>query len=158
MKSMPELVLLSLGRTEFMALHKAAAAGDPDAIDALGTLWSDHQDKEIECFTCGNTIEERPLFAMILPEYNDNSRLIAAPLCTTCKNRPPTLRWAPMSANAQENLSHQKQGQAGQLLAVPAEQSPAMMAAAVVMVTVVFLVVLAGLSGVLLSGMFGHPR
>jgi hypothetical protein len=38
---MPELVLLTLTRNEFLALSKAAEAGDQAALDAIKAMWPD---------------------------------------------------------------------------------------------------------------------
>jgi hypothetical protein len=89
-----ELVLLSLNRKEFLDLAKRSEAGEATAIDAIGRLWDDHRHKAIACFLCDEAVDTTvPIFSMILPEHNDN-QLIAAPLCTRCRDLPPMLRWS----------------------------------------------------------------
>ena len=87
-----ELVLLSFSRAEFRALHKAATAGDEQAVQQIDSIWEEYKDREIECFICGRECEHPP-FALMLPEPNSGAQVIAAPLCPACRDLDPMRRW-----------------------------------------------------------------
>src|SRR4051794_26497993 len=89
---MAELVLLSLNRLEFNLLHKRACKGDESAVHAIESIWQAYNDSELECFLCGNVVLQRPIFTQVLPEHNDHSKLIAAPLCAGCRDLPSLVR------------------------------------------------------------------
>jgi hypothetical protein len=94
-----ELILLTLDRDEFLALHKRAAAGDRQAIEAIADLW---EGTETVCFLCDEPARpagsSEPVFTHVLPDV-DNGRggvaqLLAVPLCPGCRDLPPTVRWS----------------------------------------------------------------
>ena len=47
---MSELILLSLNRAEFLALHDAAAKGDEAATAAIAAMWDEYKDVESRLF------------------------------------------------------------------------------------------------------------
>ena len=84
---MAALVLLNLDRREFESLHKRANGGDEAAAQELESLWDDYRDRALACFTCDSVVEWL-VFNMVLPEQGDYGKLIAAPLCNTCRALP----------------------------------------------------------------------
>jgi hypothetical protein len=88
---MAELILLSLQRAEFLAMHRAGLNGDQSAARALVKLWADYNDRELACFLCDAPVE-RPVATQVLPENHDDAKLLAAPLCERCRDLPPMLR------------------------------------------------------------------
>jgi hypothetical protein len=87
------LVLLSLDRVEFLATTSAAESGDEDACEIIRHMWDDHLAAgEINCFLCDSPVE-LPIFALICPEYMDNSKLLACPLCLACRGLPSQRRY-----------------------------------------------------------------
>jgi hypothetical protein len=88
-----EPVLLSVDAAQFIAVHKAAATGDQEAIQAIEALWDAYKGQEIPCFFC-DEIVQRPVFTHVLPEYGTNQTLIGAPLCEKCRSLPQGVRWS----------------------------------------------------------------
>ncbi len=86
---MAELVLLTLNRREFHLLFQRARQGDEQAMAELDAFWDQH--KEIACFLCDATISERP-FTLMLPETGKSPMIMAAPLCTVCRELAPMVR------------------------------------------------------------------
>ena len=86
------LTLLTLERETFLPLHTAAEQGDEDAARQIEALWADYADGEIECFLCGGVVMVRPIRAVIVPDYNNDS-LLAMPLCEPCFDLPKAQRW-----------------------------------------------------------------
>jgi hypothetical protein len=89
---MPELVLLTFDRGQFEALHRAAGKGNEAALGDLLAPWAPYKDTELECFICGGLVTERPPFVTMLPERDDRSKVIAAPVCTNCHDLPKLVR------------------------------------------------------------------
>jgi hypothetical protein len=76
-----ELILLTLDRDWLLALHKRAQQGDQEAIASIAATWNDYKDREIACFICDQPVDQStPICMQILPEYNDDTKLIGAPV------------------------------------------------------------------------------
>ena len=88
---MPELVLLSFDRGEFRKLHKAALSGDEQAVQQIETIFAAYKEQGVACFLCDSETHEP--FCMMLPDGADYQKLIAAPLCTSCRDLAPMQRW-----------------------------------------------------------------
>jgi hypothetical protein len=89
---MPEPVLLTFDRGQFEALHRVAGKGNESALGDLLAPWEPYKDTELECFICGGLVTERPPFVTMLPERDDRSKVIAAPVCTNCHDLPKPVR------------------------------------------------------------------
>jgi hypothetical protein len=87
---MPELMLLQLDKAEFDQLGKLAAIGDEAALSALETLRRGNPDGA--CFLCNDVVGENA-FQQLLPEYDDRTKLLVAPLCANCGGLPNMQRW-----------------------------------------------------------------
>jgi len=90
----PELVLLSFSRAEFVSLHRAATRdGDLDAVQAIESVWDEYQGRELACFLC-HGVAAKPPYTMVLPDpIQERAKLIGAPLCPTCRDLPDMVRW-----------------------------------------------------------------
>ena len=89
---MPEtLTLLSFNRTEFTARYRAAARGDETALAELEAIFDGYT--PLSCFLCDREVEG-DVFALMLPERRDHSRVLAAPLCQQCRVLPSMQRMA----------------------------------------------------------------
>jgi hypothetical protein len=91
MSDAPELILLSFSRAEFVSLHRAALKGDEEAVQAIETMWDDYRDRPVECLLCATECRH-PWFTMMLPDHV-HAKLVAAPLCPTCRDLPTMVRW-----------------------------------------------------------------
>jgi hypothetical protein len=91
-----ELVVLSLDRVEFLALHRTAAQGNRAAIEAIASIWAPYRETELACFLCDRAAPNDPVTglprALMLPENQVYEKLIAAPLCQDCFDLPLMLR------------------------------------------------------------------
>jgi hypothetical protein len=92
---MPELILISVERSEVVAKDHAVRCGDAEALKWFKSLWDQHQDQSLSCFVCDEEIAYPP-FAIVLPDYADatQERMIAAPLCNKCQALPKMQRLA----------------------------------------------------------------
>lgn len=89
---MPELILLSLSRPDFIKLHNAHLSGDKQATDTLKNMWADYEHRDdLVCFICDRPAN-RPIVCQILPENRVYEKLIAAPLCQRCFDLPNAVR------------------------------------------------------------------
>ena len=104
---MAELVLLTFDRAAFGQVHKAASKGDEAALREMEHLWDDYAACVIECFLCG-AVTENPPFSMTMPERNNDSKVIIAPLCTACGDLPRMIR-----LNRTLKLLHKMWGRGG---------------------------------------------
>ena len=91
---MAELVLLSLERAEIAKLHRAALAGDRDALAAIEAIWDDYRGRALTCFLCDREVTEFPPFAVIFGDIADPAKGVAAPLCRACHTLPQQVRWS----------------------------------------------------------------
>jgi len=92
----PELVLLNFSRTEVTQLHRAAWKGDEGAVSEFATIWEPYKGQSRACFLCSAEAEwegDQAPFTMMLPEPGVWEKLIAAPLCATCRDLPKMVRW-----------------------------------------------------------------
>jgi hypothetical protein len=89
---MSELIVLSLDRDSFLKLHQRAKKGDQAALASIAQLWDEYRGRSVACFICDETVEERPIGTIALPEFNDNQKLIGAPLCAKCNALPPLVK------------------------------------------------------------------
>jgi len=90
-----ELVLLSFDRGEIAALHRASINGEPEAVRFFETLWQDHRDKALACFSViarsrnGNS---HPT-AQSSPTSRTPTKAVGCPLCERCRELPQLVRW-----------------------------------------------------------------
>jgi hypothetical protein len=85
-----ELILVELDESEVAAAALRIRRG-ADPFDVCAPLWDAHGD--LACLVCDAPTGRRP-FTMILPSKppHDRTKVIAAPLCSTCAALPQLVR------------------------------------------------------------------
>jgi hypothetical protein len=85
-----ELILVELDESEVAAATLRIRGGE-DPFDVCASLWNAHSD--LACLVCDAPTGARP-FTMILPNKpsHDRTKVIAAPLCSTCAALPQLVR------------------------------------------------------------------
>jgi hypothetical protein len=63
-------------------------------------MWDQYKDRELACFLCDQPVDRStPICTQVLPEYDDgrgggDNKLIGAPLCESCRDLAPAVRWS----------------------------------------------------------------
>jgi hypothetical protein len=86
------MVTQTLFKHEWDSLVRLAGKGEKWAAEQIEHLWDGHREKHVPCFMCNRRVGW-PIFTQILPDSDHPSKLIAAPLCATCRELPTMTRW-----------------------------------------------------------------
>lgn len=90
---MSEPIILSVPNTkEFWQVQRAAARGEPEAVNSMRGHWDEYQDHAIECFLCGEEVEW-PISSMACPDRRNPGLVLLLPICLACEGLTFQQRW-----------------------------------------------------------------